>query len=103
MALGLGSMKNAFGMLKQYNDMQKKMKSTVVDGVSKDSKVKVTMDGTNTVQSILIDDSLMSVDMKDVLVKDMKEAMENAKNAVQQALASSMDIEQIKGMLGSLG
>jgi len=81
--------------------MQKKMHAVKVVGVSDDEKVKVSMDGTQEVADIEINDELLNADKKRWLIKAMKEALKDAQKRLQRELAKDMDLNKIKGMLGS--
>lgn len=103
MALGLGSLKNVWEMQKQAKAMQKQMKDIAIEGSSKDGKVTVKMDGTQEIVDIVIADELLNVAMKDILKKDIKEAMKKAQEALQSHMMKNMDMDQIKNMLSGMG
>ena len=94
-------MKDLYKLQKEAREMQKKMHTVKVVGVSDDEKVKVSMDGTQEVEEIEISDELLNADNKRWLIKDMKEALKDAQKRLQRELAKDMDLNKIKGMLGS--
>ena len=94
-------MKDLYKLQKEAREMQKKMHTVKVVGVSDDEKVKVSMDGTQEVEEIEISVELLNADNKRWLIKDMKEALKDAQKRLQRELAKDMDLNKIKGMLGS--
>src|SRR3989344_978565 len=94
-------MKDLYKLQKEAREMQKKMHGVKVVGVSDDEKVKVSMDGTQEIEEIEINDELLSIDNKRWLIKGMKEALKDAQKRLQRELAKDMDLNKIKGMLGS--
>lgn len=105
MAFGLpslGNVKDILSMKKQADEMKKKMESMTFIGVSKKQQVKVTIDGTQEVKSLEIADELMSIDLKDFMVKQILEAMEDARKKFEKDMVKNMDLGAIKDMLGGL-
>jgi len=94
-------MKDLYKLQKEAREMQKKMHGVKVVGVSDDEKVKVSMDGTQEIEEIEINDELLSIDNKRWLIKGMKEALKDAQKRLQRELAKDMDLNKIKGMLGA--
>ena len=94
-------MKDLYKLQKAPREMQKKMHGVKVVGVSDDEKVKVSMDGTQEIEEIEINDELLSIDNKRWLIKGMKEALKDAQKRLQRELAKDMDLNKIKGMLGA--
>ena len=94
-------MKDLYKLQKEAREMQKKMHAVKVVGVSDDEKVKVRMEGTKEVADIEINDELLNADKKRWLIKAMKEALKDAQKRLQRELAKDMDLNKIKGMLGS--
>jgi len=103
MALGLGALKNVWDMQKQAKQMQKQMKEVIIEGSSKDGKIIVKIDGTQELNDIIIADELLNPAMKDILIKDLKEAFKKAQEALQSHMVKNMDMDQIKNMLSGLG
>ena len=94
-------MKDLYKLQKEAREMQKKMHGVKVVGVSDDEKVKVSMDGTQEIEEIEINDELLSIDNKRWLIKGIKEALKDAQKRLQRELAKDMDLNKIKGMLGA--
>lgn len=100
MAGMFNQMKDLYRMQKEAREMQKRMQALKIVGLSKDEKVKITMDGTQEIQEIEIDDELMNVDNKRNLVRAFKEANKDAQHRLQKELSKDMDIDKLKQMLG---
>lgn len=100
-------MKNPFAqaaelakMQKEAKAMQKKLKATLVTGQSKDSLVKITLDGTQDLQDVVISESLLNPDSQRNLVKGIKQAFQSAQKELQREMMKDFDFSKIKGMLG---
>lgn len=81
--------------------MQKKMKGITITGFSDDELVSITIDGTQEIQEMEINDELVTPEKKRDLIKDIKQAVKDAQKRLQKELMKDMDMNQIKGMLGS--
>lgn len=93
--------KDLYKLQKEAKEMQKKMKQIMVEGYSDDEDVKIKMNGLQEIDSIEIDDELMSVDNKKELVKAFIQAVKDAQKRLQKEMAKDMDVSQIKSMLGA--
>jgi DNA-binding YbaB/EbfC family protein len=100
MALGFGKVGELYKLQKEARAMQKKMKAVIVDGESKSGEVVVRINGVNEVIDIDIDDSLLNVEEKDVLIKQLKQAFKSAQKKLQREMTKDMDISKLKGMMG---
>lgn len=100
MAGAFNQLKDLYKLQKEARSMQKKMKSTKVEGISDDELVRVFINGTQEIEEMEIDDQLLSVDRKRDLVKDIKQALKDSQKRLQKELMKDMDINQLKGMLG---
>jgi DNA-binding protein YbaB len=98
----LGMAKDLFQLQREAKEMEKRMKEQRFHGKSKKDLITVTIDGTQNIIDMKVDDLLMSPDMKESLVNNMKEAFADAQKNAQKAMASSMDLDKIKSMLGGL-
>lgn len=94
-------MKDLYKLQKEAREMQKKMHTVKVVGMSDDEKVKISMDGTQEIEDIEISDDLVTVENKRALLRSLKEAIKDAQKRLQRELAKDMDLSKIKGMLGS--
>lgn len=87
---------------KQAKDMQNAMSQIVVVGQSGGQRVMVTVDGTQTVQGVQINESTAS-DVKQ-LEKDVRDAFNDASKKLQKELATKMQgmggLDALKDMLG---
>lgn len=99
MANPFENMKEIYKLQKEARQMQKKLKEQKITGESKDGKVTVYMNAAQEYESIDIDDSLMSPDMKDLLEKDIEQAFSDYQKNLQKHLKKSMSMDDIKGML----
>jgi DNA-binding protein YbaB len=100
MALGFGKVGELYKLQKEARAMQKKMKAVIVDGESKSGEVVVRINGVNEVIDIDIDDSLLNVEEKDVLIKQLKQAFKSVQKKLQREMTKDMDISKLKGMMG---
>lgn len=94
-------LKDIYKLQKEAREMQKKMKVLMVQGYSDDEDVVVKMNGLQEIDSMEIDDSLLSVDSKKELIKAIQQAVKDAQKKLQKEMAKDMDISQIKSMLGA--
>jgi DNA-binding protein YbaB len=101
--LGLGNVKNTLKAVNEARQMQKKMKEMSISGSSKSGKVAVTIDGTQAITSLNIDDSLVNTLVKDKMIAEIIEAYNVAQQNAQKDMMKNMDLNSIKEMLGQLG
>lgn len=101
MANILNQVGDLYKLQKEARQMQKEMKKISISGYSKNEDVEIVMDGTQEVQEIGIDDSLMSIENKSKLEKAIIEAFKDAQKKLQKEMAKDMDLDKIRGMLGS--
>lgn len=100
MAVGFGKVKELYKLQKEARAMQKKMKAVNVDGESKSGEVVVRINGVNEVVDIDIDESLLVLEKKDVLIKQLKQAFKSAQKKLQREMMKDMDMNKLKGMMG---
>jgi DNA-binding YbaB/EbfC family protein len=94
-------LKDLYKLQKEARAMQKKMKGITITGLSDDELVSITIDGTQEIQEMEISDELVNPEKKRDLIKDIKQAIKDAQKRLQKELMKDMDMNQIKGMLGS--
>lgn len=92
--------KNLMEMRKEAKKLKDQMEKVIVEGESKKGWVKLTVNGSQEIVHIAIEDALMDVDKKKDLVQAIKEAYENANKKLQKEMMKDMDMDKIKGMLG---
>jgi DNA-binding YbaB/EbfC family protein len=92
--------KDLYKLQKEARTMQKKMKQIKISGLSDDEYISVVMDGTQEIEEINIDDSLLSPDKKRELIRSFKQAFKDAQRKLQKEMMKDKDISQIKNMLG---
>lgn len=96
------NVKDLIALQREAKEMEKKMKEQRFHGKSKKDLVEVVVDGTQSIISLSIDDMLLSPQMKESLVGQLKEALTDAQKALQKSMASSMDMDKLKSMFGGL-
>lgn len=92
--------KDLMKLQKEAKQMQKKMRANLATGSSKDSQVSITINGAQELVDLAISDQLLNVDQKKLLIKDIMSAYKSAQKELQKSMMKTMDIDQIKGMLG---
>ena len=98
----LSTAKDLFQLQREAKEMEKKMKEQRYRGKSKKGLVEVVIDGTQDIIDMTIDDILMNVESKESLVRNIQESFADAQKAAQKAMASNMDLDKIKSMLGGM-
>lgn len=86
--------------VKQAKQQQNKLKSVEVFGESRDHLVKVHVNGLQELTNITIDESLLSPNKARDIKSDIMEAIKDAQQKLQKELMKSMDLEEMKKMLG---
>jgi DNA-binding protein YbaB len=60
----------------------------------------IRINGLQDIEEIEIDETLLSVEKKDALIKQIKEAMKDAQKKLQKEMMKGMDMDKLKGMMG---
>ena len=94
--------KDLMQLQKEAKEMERKMREQRHKGKSKKELVEIVIDGTQNIVDISIDDMLLSVENKESLINNIKEAFGDAQKAAQRAMAATMDLDKIKSMLGGI-
>lgn len=97
---GFGQMKDLYKMQREAKKMQKELQKTVVKGYSEGEKISVTVDGTQEIVAVKIDESLMNPESRTKVQNGIKEAYKDAQKKLQKELVKDMDMDQLKGLLG---
>lgn len=86
-----------FNKLKQFKDLRDKAKGLQnvlagekIEATAAFGKIKLVMDGNQTVQSVSIDPELLSPDKKEKLESGVKEVCNDAIKKVQRVMAAKM-------------
>lgn len=86
-----------FNKLKQFKDLRDKAKqlqtslaTEKVDGSGGWGKVKVEMDGNQSITSVQVDDDLLKPEQKDKLQNGLKEALNDALKKAQRKMMDKM-------------
>ena len=93
-----GKAKEQLEMVKKVREMQKKMKAMTIEGES--GSVKITMNGEQKIQSVVIDREEFDPEDIKKLEKDIASAIESANTKFQKVSAEMM---KEMGGLGALG
>lgn len=75
-------------MRKQAQELQKILASEEIVGVSRNDYIKITMDGNQTIKSVLVADEI--VGNKILLEDSIKQAVESANEKIKQMMMSKM-------------
>jgi len=92
------AMKQAQALQSKMAEMQKKLEAEVVEGKAGGGLVKISSTCKGDVKDILIDESLMKVEEREVLQDLIIAALNNAKESADAKMA-----EEMKKITGSLG
>lgn len=91
-----------FNKLKQIQDLRKKAKELqgnlaqdTVTGESLGGQIKITMDGNQKIQDILIDENLLSSENKQMIEKGLIDAFDKAIKNVQGLMAQKLQSGEI--------
>lgn len=84
----------------EARSMQKKLKSTIVTGFSKDSLVKITINGAQEIEDVVISEALLNPSSQKSLIKGIKQAYKSAQKDLQREMMKDFDLSKIKGILG---
>jgi len=90
--------KKLWELQSKAKQLQKELREMEFTGEELGGKVKVTLNGEQKVMAIEVDDSLVSVQEKDTLIKFLGQAFTSAVKKSQQAAAS-----RTKDIVGGLG
>lgn len=94
---GIGKVGEAIKMAQQQ---QNKLKGMQVTGESRDHLVKVQLNGLFEMLSINIDETLVQRGNAQDIKRDIMDAFNNARKAMEKEMQKGMDVEQAKKMLG---
>lgn len=92
-----------FNKLKQIADLRKKAKELEknlaeesVQGEAVQGKIKVTMDGSQNIKEIHIDESLLIPENKEQLENAIKEAFKNAQDGIKKLMIEKVQRGEIQ-------
>ncbi|KKQ35095.1 MAG: hypothetical protein US52_C0036G0013 [candidate division WS6 bacterium GW2011_GWA2_37_6] len=100
--MAFGQMKELYKLQKEARRMQKEMKKLRVEGLSKDQKVKIVLNGLQNIEDIEIIDELLDPNRKKDLINAIQQAHKDASKEVQKEMAKGMDLDKMKSMLGGV-
>jgi len=90
-------MKNMFEAQKKMKAIQKGLENISVDYEGAGGKIKISMSGTQKVLSMAIDESLLSVDKRTFLEREIVNSINSASTKVQKVAA-----QELKSAMGDL-
>lgn len=101
-----GDITGMMGKLKEaqqkVEETKKRLDTVLVDEISADNKIKVTLTANRTIKSISIDDSLLNdaEELEDYLIITLNKAIERAStiNENEMAIAAKSGMPNIPGM-----
>ncbi|MFH1546914.1 MAG: YbaB/EbfC family nucleoid-associated protein [bacterium] len=93
-------LKDMYKMQREAKKLQEEMRKIRITGESRDGKLKVYYNGAQELEDMNIDDSLMDPSMKDLFVKNMKEAQKDFQKKLQKQAMKDIDMDQIRNILG---
>lgn len=85
-----GLMRQAQAMQQKMQKVQEELAKTLYEGTAGGGVVKATISGEGVVKKIIIDDSLIKVDEKDILEDLVVAAINDAKKKADDASSASM-------------
>ncbi len=92
-----------FNKLKQFKDLRsqaKQVQSTLseikADGTASWGKVKVTMDGNQTIIGVSIDPELLAADKKQAVEQGVKDAINDASKQIRDVMMKKMRSGELK-------
>lgn len=92
--------RDLYKMQREAKKLQEEMRKIRVTGESRDGKLKMYYNGAQELEDMSIDDGLMDPSMKDIFVKDVKEAQKDFQKKLQKQAMKDIDINQVRNMLG---
>jgi DNA-binding protein YbaB len=90
--------KEILRMQSEAKKMQKQLREKKISGESKDSSLKIYMNGAQEFEDIYMDDQLLESEDLDLIKKRMKEAFKDYQKKLQKQMAQDMDIDSLKSM-----
>jgi len=94
-------MKDLWKLQKEAKKMQKELRETVVEAEGEGGKIKIEINGEQTVQKIEIDESLLKPENKTNLEKSLVHTLQEGNKAVQK-IAAQKGKSMMGGGLGDL-
>lgn len=81
-------MKQIYEMQKKAKELQKQMEAIRMDSTSGDGLIKITVNGTNKVESVSIDPSYLTPDRQKDLEKKIKETLNAGFDQIREKTAA---------------
>ena len=83
-------MKQMYEMQKQAKELQRVLETIRLEKISKDGLLRVTVNGTHKLESLLIDSSLLDPTKKDTLERGLSSLINEAFGDIQKQSATQM-------------
>lgn len=87
-------------MQQEAKKIQNRMREKKIVGESKDSLLKLFMNGAQEFEDIWVDETLLDPSMIERFKKSMKEAFKDYQKNLQKEMSKDMDLDQLKNILG---
>lgn len=94
------SVGDMYKLQKEARMMKKKMDEQKIVGESKNKMVKIYMTASQELQDIFINEEWFENASSEDVKKCFKEAFKDYSKKLQKVMMSSMDLDQLKGLLG---
>ncbi|MDD3887229.1 MAG: YbaB/EbfC family nucleoid-associated protein [Patescibacteria group bacterium] len=89
-------LKNLASLRKQASEMKKQLESELITGESLNGQVKISMDGSQKIKEVFIDESLLEASNQDKLQNAIKDAFSKANKELQMMMVRKMQAGEIQ-------
>ncbi len=89
-------LKNLASLRKQASEMKKQLESELITGEALNGQVKISMDGSQQIKEVFIDESLLVSGNQDKLQNAIKDAFSKANKELQMMMVRKMQAGEIQ-------
>lgn len=89
-------LKNLASLRKQASEIKKQLESELITGESLNGQVKISMDGSQKIKEVFIDESLLVSGNQDKLQNAIKDAFSKANKELQMMMVRKMQAGEIQ-------
>lgn len=89
------NLKNMANLRKQAMEVKKQMDSECINGEGYHGKIRITMDGSQQIKEVFVDESLLAPENKSNLESGIKEAFTKANKELQMIMMRKMQSGEI--------
>jgi len=89
-------LKNLASLRKQASEMKRQLESELIIGESLNGQVKISMDGSQKIKEVFIDESLLEASNQDKLQNAIKDAFSKANKELQMMMVRKMQAGEIQ-------